>query len=247
MRLTIAAAQSRSVPGDVARNIAHHARIAEIAATHGAKLLVFPELSLTGYELALARGNAVDRGDAVLRPLRELAVRSGITIAAGAPVPGEHGDLHIAALCFLPDGAVTTYTKVHVHESELGVFTFGHGGAALRVEDATVAMAICRDASFPEHAAAAASLGANVYAASAMIDVPAYERKAALLEGYARDHGMAVLLANYAGTTGGDVSAGRSALWSETGALVAACPDNAEALVIGTRIDGAWSGSVLTV
>lgn len=59
MRLRIAAAQSASVPGDIAQNVAHHVQFGTLAAKRGVQLLVFPELSLTGYELGLARAHPV--------------------------------------------------------------------------------------------------------------------------------------------------------------------------------------------
>ena len=54
MTLIIAAAQSASVPGNVSRNVARHLQFAPWPAGNGAQLLVFPELSLTGYEPAIA-------------------------------------------------------------------------------------------------------------------------------------------------------------------------------------------------
>jgi predicted amidohydrolase len=247
MNVVLAAAQSKSVPGDVSRNVARHLLVAAMASRHGAHLLVFPELSLTGYELGLARANVVDPESVLLLPLRQLAQQAGMTIVAGAPVLGGNDELHIAALAFGADGSLAMYTKEHVHSSEQPVFTSGPGGAALVIADASVALAICADASHPAHAAKAASRGAQVYAVGAMIDEAGYERKSALLEGYAKEHRMAVLLANYSGVTGGERSAGRSAIWSEDGRLVAASSGSEEAIVIGTKRDGVWSGRVVTL
>jgi hypothetical protein len=56
---------------------------------------------------------------------------------------------------------------------------------------------------------------------------------------------MAVLMANYSGATGGWVSAGKSALWSEDGQLVAASTGTEEALVVGMKQNGVWNGIVL--
>src|SRR5262245_53260102 len=50
----IAAAQVPSVRGDIDANIAIHAAAMAAAARHGVTVLVFPELSLTGYEPDLA-------------------------------------------------------------------------------------------------------------------------------------------------------------------------------------------------
>lgn len=245
MNLVIAAAQSASLRGDIPRNVDHHLRFATLAAEQGVQLLVFPELSLTGYELAIARSKPVHPDSPDLDPLRQIATHARMTVVAGAPMPNDRGELHIAAFALRPDGSVVIYTKEYVHQSEAGVFTSGPGGPTLLVEDANVALAICADAAHPQHAARAAARGAKVYAASVMITEDAYPRKAEFLRNYAREHGMAVLMANYSGATGGEISAGKSALWSEDGQLVAASTGTEEALVVGIKQNGAWNGNVL--
>jgi predicted amidohydrolase len=244
MSLIIALAQSSSVPGDVRRNVANHLRFGAIAAEQGAQLLVFPELSLTGYELAIARRNAVRPDSSDLDPLRHLAAQAHMTAVVGAPVLSDRDELHIAALAIRPDGVVLTYTKVHVHHSEAGVFTAGPGGPMLPVENTTVALAICADASHPQHAAGAAARGANVYAAGVMITADEYPRKVELLRESALEHRMAVGMSNYSGVTGGLISAGKSALWSEDGQVVAASTGTDETLVVGIKKDGVWNGIV---
>ena len=244
MSLIIAAAQSTSVPGDISRNVAHHVRIGTIAAERGAQLLVFPELSLTGYELTIARSKAVRPDCSDLDPLRHLAAHAHMTVVVGAPMLNDKDELHIAAFAIRPDGTVSTYTKQYVHQSEEEVFTSGPGGPALLLEDATVALAICADATHPQHAASAAARGANVYAVGVMITEGGYARKVTLLRNYALEHRMAVLMANYSGATGGEVSAGKSALWSEDGQVVAASTGTEEALVVGMKQNGSWSGIV---
>lgn len=51
--LRIAAAQSTSVAGDITANMLIHTRFINAAHQAGVALLVFPELSLCGYELPL--------------------------------------------------------------------------------------------------------------------------------------------------------------------------------------------------
>jgi len=136
MSLIIAAAQSTSVPGDISANVARHLRFGTMAAERGAQLLVFPELSLTGYELSIARSNAVRPDGSDLSPLRHLATDAQMTVVVGAPLLDDQGELHIAAFAIRSDGSVLTYTKEYVHQSEEGVFKSGPGGPALLVEDA---------------------------------------------------------------------------------------------------------------
>ena len=63
----------------------------------------------------------------------------------------------------------------------------------------------------------------------------------------AGDHDMAVLAANYSGTSGGYVSAGRSAFWAPGGRCVVAAPDDAPGIVWAARSDSGWAGGVLSL
>jgi len=247
MRLIIAAAQSTSVPGNISQNVARHLRFGAMAADNDAQLLVFPELSLTGYEPAIARSNAIRPGSTCLDPLRRLAEEAHMTVVVGAPLLNDEDQLHIAAFAIRPDGSVSTYTKEHLHPGEEQTFTPGMGGPVLLVEDANVALAICADTTHPRHAASAAARGANVYASGVLIAENGYAPDTALLRNYALDHRMAILMANYSGVTGGWVSAGKSAIWSENGTLVATSRGTEEALVVGTRRNGVWDGIVVPV
>jgi predicted amidohydrolase len=247
MTLTIAAAQSASIAGDVAQNVARHVQFAKLAAQHDVKLLVFPELSLTGYELARARSLEIRPDATVLEPLRRLAQEAQMTIVAGAPLAGENDQFHIGALIFRRDGSVHTHTKEFLHGSEVEVFTSGPGGPLLQIEDASVGLAICADITHTEHAARARARGANVYAAGVLISEKGYAGDTAFLSQYAREHGMAVLMANYSGTSGGWVSAGKSAILSEDGTVVAASTGTEEELIIATKQTGKWNATVLRV
>lgn len=66
--LIIASAQTCSIAGDLAANIQRHLALMVAAAEHGVQLLVFAELSLTGYEPALARSWRLRRTIRCLRP-----------------------------------------------------------------------------------------------------------------------------------------------------------------------------------
>ena len=55
--LRVAAAQAESVPGDLAANVATAVPLVEQAADRGARVVVLPELFLTGY----AYGGAMDK------------------------------------------------------------------------------------------------------------------------------------------------------------------------------------------
>jgi predicted amidohydrolase len=130
---------------------------------------------------------------------------------------------------------VLTYTKEQLHPGEEQVFTAGQGGPTLEAGEATVALAICPDMGHPEQAASAAARKANVYAGGVLIIEKGYTVAAALLEQYAREHKMAVLIANHSAPTGGWIPAGRSTIWSGDGKLVVASAETEEALVVGRK------------
>ena len=246
--LTIAAAQSISIAGDLAANIQRHLRFIEVAAGQGIELLVFPELSLTGYEGEVAAALAIDPHDAVIQPLRDLAKTLGVTAVVGMPVRADKpSSVWIGALVLGADGSLGVYSKQHLHTGEERIFAAGMGGATLRIGGDKVALAVCADFNHASHAAAAAGQGANLYAAGVLISEKGYEPDSVLLQGYARQHSMAVLMANHGGLTGGWQSAGRSAIWSEAGELVVSAAGAGDCLVVAQRRDGDWSGRVVAV
>jgi predicted amidohydrolase len=229
--ITVAVVQSVAVPGDLPRAVSDHARLSIQAAHKGARLAVFPELSLTGYSLALTRADALTPDDPRLQMLQQVADANDIVIVAGAPIVSANG-LHIGALCFSPRRPAVTYSKRFLHEGEDKTFTPGVGGAPLSIHDHVVGIAICADITHPEHAAETARRGANIYAASCFITPNGYAYDTNFLVGYAREHRMMVLMANFGNGNETWRSAGRSAIWSSTGELLIEGPPQGEAILI---------------
>lgn len=243
-----AAAQAISVAGDVHANVMAHLRFMQAAAEQDVKLLVFPELSLTGYELGLAAKLAILPNDSLLQPLRDLARELCLTTVVGMPIRLSTSEpVLIGALIFGADGSLGVYSKQHLHTGEEVVFAPGHGGPMLQMDLDQVALAVCADFTHACHAASAAGQGATVYAAGVLISKGGYEPDTTLLQSYARQHAMAVLMANHGGATGGWESAGRSAIWGPDGSLLAAAQGVGEALVIARRGDSGWAGKAMAL
>lgn len=145
------------------------------------------------------------------------------------------------------DGSLGVYSKQHLHLGEEVAFAPGYGGETLLVGADNIALAVCADFTHASHAAAAAEQGADVYAAGVLITEKGYGPDTGLLKGYALTHSMVVLMANHGGATGGWESAGRSAIWSANGSLVAAAPGTGDLIVIARRDVDGWSGQVVSV
>ncbi len=252
---SIAVGQTVPARGDVDANVAEHLRLVRAAAGERAQVLVFPELSLTGYELELADSLAFSRDDARLAPLVEAAKSCSMALVVGAPVRIE-SRLHIGAFIVSPDGAVGLYTKQRMGAFSDGArcdgvvppaeATFFHPGdlnPLVRFGGNTAAVAVCADTGRPSHAEAAKARGADTYLASMFVIPSEFERETASLRGYAARHSMVVAFANYGGPSGGLASGGRSAVWSERGELLAQLPPTGVGVAVASESESGWRGA----
>lgn len=220
--ICLAAAQTISMPGDLAANIERHFDFARTAAEAGVELLLFPELSLSGYEPDLVAGCVVDPAGPALAPLRELAQQKNMTLILGAPLACDSERPHIGAIVLFADGSHATYRKRYLHAGEERWASAGTSDAAsFPLGRERFALAICADTGHAEQAAAAAATGASLYLASVLISEQGYVADCTTLQGHAARHGFGVLMANHGGPSGGYVSAGRSAFWNAEGQLSA--------------------------
>lgn len=238
--LRMAAAQSASVAGDIAANLRRHCAFIDAAAGAGVQLLVFPELSLSGYEPALLAANALSADDPRLATLRERAQSLGMTIVAGAPIANGGALPFIGAIAFHPNGRTSTYRKHFLYPGEEQFATPGSAiSQIIDVRGVPVALAVCADTSNQQHPHAAAVAGATLYVAGSLISTAAYAKEQQLLSGYAKLFNLGILLANHAFETGGYASAGGSAVWLPDGQLLVAAPGQGELLVLADEHSGA--------
>lgn len=256
---SLAAAQTIPARGDVDANVERHLRLVRAAADAGVGLLVFPELSLTGYELDLAEELAFAEDDSRLDPLRDAAVSSRLTLVVGAPVR-LGAKLHIGALVLHPDRSVELYTKRHlgafsagaspdgdVPPAEATVFQPGDRDPLVRLDGHVAALAVCADVSRPSHAEAAARRGATTYLASMFVVPSDLEQETARLRTYAVRHSMAVVLANFGGPSGGLASAGGSAIGSERGELLVRLGPTGSGLAIAVEDERGWHAEAVAL
>ncbi|MEU6016434.1 carbon-nitrogen hydrolase family protein [Streptomyces sp. NPDC047515] len=244
--LTVAVAQPGCAPLDIAANAAAHA---EAVSRSGARLVVFPELSLTGYDLAAP---AVSPDDPRLRPLVTTCHESGATALVGAPVRAADGREHIATLAVTGEGAAVVYRKMWLHGAESDRFAPGERPEVLVVDGLRLGLAVCYDAAVPEHAAATAALGIDAYVASTLYG--SGPEQAARRDGHmsrsALAHDVWVVLATSAGPSGVYAhTSGGSGIWApdgtpavqagpEPGAVVSTTLSTGRAVAQARRLSG---------
>lgn len=239
--LTVSVVQYTALDGGIEANVPEHVRLIEDADSHGARLVVFPELSLTGYDLPLLRGSSgtvghqrggdqwVSPADRRLAPIREICRRTGITAVVGAPFREPDGTPRLASLAMHPNGAEEAGYKAHLHGDEQSMFEAGQGYEAVQeykavqeplmldVDGWKIALAVCFDAAHPAHSGAAAAAGADVYAVSALYTREEGHRLGLHLGARAMDNRMYGVLANLGGRTPLGPSCGLSGFWGPDG------------------------------
>jgi predicted amidohydrolase len=215
--LSIAVAQPPLVSYEVAANAITHAATVRAAA---ARVVVFPELSLTGYELDAA---AIAAADPRLAPIAAACAETGSVALVGAPLRGEAGRSHIAMLAIGAAGPVAAYRKIWLSAEEAGRFTPGPEPVVLDVDGWRLGLAICKDTGVPRHAADTAARGMDVYVAGTVKSAEEADLQDERARRVAVEHGVFVAVASFAGSTGGgfDRAAGRSAIWTPDGVAVA--------------------------
>ncbi|MFD5633558.1 carbon-nitrogen hydrolase family protein [Streptomyces sp. NPDC127077] len=216
--LTVAVAQPRCAGPDVAANAVLHA---EAVRGTGARVIVFPELSLTGYDLAAP---AVAADDPRLAPLIDACAGTGSTALAGAPWQDVDGREYIAMLAVTGEGAEAVYAKMHLHGAEGIRFTPGEKPVVFEVDGWRLGLAVCRDAAMPEHAAQTAALGIDAYVAGTLYGEGPEQsaRRDAHMRERAQAHGVWVVLSTVAGQSGEyQETSGGSGVWSPDGSPVA--------------------------
>ncbi|MEH6577047.1 MAG: carbon-nitrogen hydrolase family protein [Amphritea sp.] len=241
--MKIAVAQVPSIKGDVETNICTHLNSIDKAGQLGISYLVFPELSLTGYEPELAASLAFTADDSRLQPLIESAVANKLHVVVGAPLKTDRAP-HIAAFVISPLGCIDTYSKMNLHSGEQAFFSAGKDHHFVTVDGIIIGNAICADTNNSHHAQACADFGADVYIAGVMFSEAGYAADTRQLEYYARKLKMLVAMANYNQPTGGWLPIGKSAIWTDTG-LLAMADEKQDALVIAEHSPSGWTGCVV--
>jgi predicted amidohydrolase len=230
--LVIAVAQPLCVPHEIAANAVTHAATVRSA---GARVVVFPELSLTGYEL---EATAITADDPRLSPIVEACAEADASALVGAPVQGEAGQSHIATLVIDGTGSAVAYRKMWLGGAEAERFAPGERPAVLDVDGWRLGLAICKDTGVTQHAVDTAALGIDAYVAGTVksADEAALQHERA--RRIATEHRIWVAVASFAGSTGGGYApaAGRSGIWRSDGAVVAQAGPDTGAVARATLI-----------
>jgi predicted amidohydrolase len=235
MTLTIAGLQHDGVPGDVDANLAIIADAARQAVAQGARVLVTPEVFVTGYNIGdrlarLAVPELVDRVAAV-------AVETGIAIIAGLPEQHPGGGITNSLVVIDRDGTeLLRYRKTHLF-GDLDRSLFVQGAtlpSTFELDDVTLSVLICYDVEFPETVRAAALNGADAVIVPTAQMEPYAHIAERLIPVRAWENQIHVVYINRVGDEGDLTYVGRSSIVSPDGTTLAALGPAETGLLIAT-------------
>ncbi|WP_426403518.1 carbon-nitrogen hydrolase family protein [Streptomyces sp. R-07] len=222
--MIVAATQFAPVAGDIDANVRTIAGLVRAAGAEGARVVVFAELSLTGYEPSLIRdtpGLFLTEDDPRLAPAREACRAVGAAAVVNGPVRTGGSGAGITTFVIGPDGSLLTrYDKQHLYGVEAEVFEPGGTDGRFTLDGVRFALATCYDNRFPGLAERAATDGCAVYLASSVLaaDNDSFEE---VYPARARDFGLYVVLGNVLGPNEDGIGTGRAGAWGPDGERIA--------------------------
>lgn len=216
--IIVAVLQIMTKSGCIDENLIQAFDLADQAVAKGAQLLVYPELSLTGYHLEEEKFRMISkRSHQYLEDFRAYAKAHHVVMVV--PYIGESGDdIFISAAVIESDGEIlVTYNKSFLWGVEQTRFT--HGSRNYKAFDTSLGrmgLLICYDIEFPEPSRILAFDGAHVLIVPSVWSIPAVSRWDIQLPARALDNTFFVIGAN----TVGEGSCGKSKVIAPNGDML---------------------------
>jgi len=229
--MKICIAQTHSLKGKVNKNIQGHLRIIERAIKFNSDLIIFPELSITGYEPDLAKELSTDIENSIFDPFQELSDKTKITIGVGMPTNTVDG-INISMLIFQSNKNRVVYSKQILHSDEFPYFVCGTKQFFINIEEKKIAIGICYETLQREHFVNAKQNGADVYIASVAKSKEGIEKAYLHFSKIADEFSTPILISNSVGYCDNFMSVGQSAVWNENGKLIELLDSENQGLLI---------------
>ncbi len=215
--------QGPPVQGDVEEGFTRVGRMLDAASLAGARMAVFPELFLPGYnQPALHARLSQPLGGAWCDRLAALARAAGCGLTIGwAEREGE--TVYNAATAFGPDGAIIAhYRKLQLFgQMERDSFAKGEAHAIFDFEGTSCALMICYDVEFGHHVRALADKGVGLILVPTANPAGFENVSRRIVPAQAAAQALTIVYANYCGREGDLAFAGHSVVAAPDGNLLA--------------------------
>lgn len=229
--MRIGLAQISSQKDDMQFNLDRHVQAVEQSAKQRIDLVVFPELSLTGYNPEKAAVMAIKPTDSRLAIFDKITNKLWISLAFGAPLRTSGKPL-IAMLLFSCSTKMQVIGKHHLHEDEVPFFSAASTANYVNAGGLKIGFAICHEITVPEHFQKAVNAGCDLYLASVAKTHSGMQKARRILTAAAGQHQRPVLVVNCTGECEGKSAGGGSFIINTSGKIIAKLSARAEGLLI---------------
>lgn len=242
--MRVSLCQTAGYPGDVPANLKLLEQFADRAAAQGARLLVLPELFLTGYHLGEALLRLAEPADGPsAQAVSRIARQSGLALLYGYPERDGAAVYNAALIVDASGQPVANARKAHLWgPEEARWFSAGSHLALARLEGMRVGLLICYDLEFPEAARALALAGADLIAVPTALPEHFGRVAELLVPARAYENQVFVAYADRCGEEHGLSYAGLSRIVAPDGALLAGAGTQ-EALLTADVVPEAYTRS----
>ncbi len=238
--LNIAVVQMAPELGKMEANIGRMADwIQKIATTEPVDIIVFPELSVTGYEGGQRFAQMAQRvPGAVTNILGQHANEFGIYVLIGMAVKENvESVLYNSGVLIAPDGApAAEYRKLHLQAEERLIFRPGYRMKPVETEVGVLGIMLGWDLAFPEVARSLVMDGAEVLLVPAAWEAQHADMWRTLLVARAYENDVFIAAANRMGEEPSYQFAGQSAVLAPGGEVRAALEEPEEGYIV-VRLD----------
>jgi 5-aminopentanamidase len=231
----IALLQGPARTPDPEAGLAAVAAAARRAAAAGARLLVTPEMSLTGYAIGAER--VAELAEPVPGVLTErvaaIAAEHGLAIAVGLPVRTPAGVANTVVVIDSDGALLASYAKTHLYgDVDRDAFVPGDVGVVqFRLDGLVAGLLVCYDVEFPEAVRAHALAGTELLVVPTGLMDPYGHIGTVLVPARAYESQVFVAYANRTGTEGEFVYCGASCVIAPDGTELARAGRGEELLV----------------
>lgn len=234
--MKIAAAQINCASGEVGANVKKIREFTSRAKAKGAALIVFPEMSDTGYVAEAIRKHATSWSEGAVPRLEDIAKEFAINLVCGVT---EREDDRIYNTQILIDAAgniAAKYRKTHLVVAapfnEKEIFTAGDAFVSHKIDNFNFGLTICYDLRFPEiFRKLAVEQKTDVFLNSSAWPAIRAEHLRTLASTRAIENQSYLVLANRVGSDGGVLLGGSSAIIDPYGVILAAASVDREEFI----------------
>lgn len=232
--------QAKFSNGDIKNNLEQMKKIVEATkeASPHVKLLLFPELAVTGYFLSSALLQyAEGQNGMTAQYMSEIAQDQEVYIGYGYIELGDNGKIY-NSLAFIDRHGerIANYRKIHITNLERGIFTPGNEIVSVKTEWGHIGLMICWDLAFPELARSLAVRGVELIISPSAWEKPYGEPFMRFAMARAIDNTVYVAVCNHVAPSENLVFCGKSGLYGPDGASIALAGDDDERVII-TEVD----------